>query len=50
MRLFKCNTQTINLMVIDAPRHSWKVLPPKKWQVALTVASIILTAIVWSLT
>lgn len=50
MKLLKCTQATLTLEVVDLPRHSWKVLPPSKWQVVLTVVVIVVTALVWSLT
>lgn len=50
MRLFNCSAQTINMTIVDLPRPAWKVLPPRKWQVALTVVGIVLTALVFALT
>ncbi len=38
------------LEVIDLPRDRWSYLPPAKWQIALTVAGIVATAILWALT
>lgn len=49
MRLFKCDTQQVTFTIVDMPRNSWQVLPPKKWQVIITIATIALTAILWSL-
>lgn len=46
---FKCDTKTISMMVIDAPKGSWRVLPPKRLQIVLTVVSIIVVSLVWSL-
>lgn len=48
MKLFKCS-HSFTVEVVDLPRHSWKVLPPAKWQVVLTVAGIVLAAVVWAI-
>lgn len=41
---------TLNFDVIDLPRTAYRVLPPKRWQIALTVATIAVSAILWALT
>lgn len=57
MKLFNCNTQRIpqgdcqrlvTFTLVDLPRHSWHVIPPRRWQIALTLAGIVVTAIVWA--
>lgn len=50
MRLLKCSQAALTLEVIELPRQGWKVLPPRKWQIALTIAVIVVTAVIWSLT
>lgn len=38
--------------VIDLPCDAWRILPPpppKRWQIALTLAVIAVTVIVWGL-
>lgn len=47
MRLFKCDTQRMTFSIVDLPRRSWKVLPPKRWQIALTLAGVIVISILW---
>lgn len=47
MRLLKCSQATLTLEVIDLPRRSWRVLPPKRLAVVATVALIIVTAVLW---
>lgn len=47
MKLFKCNAQ-MALKVVELPRRNWRVLPPKKWQIALTMAGIVIAAVVWA--
>lgn len=49
MRIFGCNTETINYQIVELPRVNWHYSPPKKLEVVLTVAVIILTAIAWSI-
>lgn len=46
MRLFKCNAQ-MTLTLVELDRSSWKVLPPKRLTVALTLAAILIGALVW---
>lgn len=41
-------TQPLTFTLIDLPRTRWHVLPPRRWQVALTVAGVIVTAILWA--
>lgn len=36
------------LDIIDLPRTAYHYLPPKRWQIALTVASIVVTVVLWS--
>ncbi len=48
MKFFN-STQTINLMIVDAPRSSWRVVPPAKWHVIATFAVIVVSAVVWGL-
>lgn len=48
MKLFNCS-QAFTCEIIELPRSAYQVLPPRKWQIALTVAGIILAAVVWSL-
>lgn len=43
-----CQTRTIRFDIVDLPRTSWRYTPPSKWQVALTVAGIVLTAVLWA--
>lgn len=47
MKLFRCDTQRMTFDLIDLPRRNWRVLPPGKWQIVLTVAGIVVTAILW---
>ena len=38
--------------VIDLPKncyHVYQTMPPKRWQIALIVVSIVIVAIAWSL-
>jgi hypothetical protein len=35
--------------IIELPRSAWRVLPPNKWQVALTVAGIVVAAMAYAL-
>ena len=39
---------TLNFDIIDLPRTAYHVLPPRRWQVVITLAVIALTAVVWS--
>lgn len=48
MRLFKCETKGMTLELVDLPRSNWRVLPPKKLTVALTLAGIVITAVLWT--
>jgi hypothetical protein len=50
MKLFRSNAKTIKMNIVELPRQSWSYLPPKKWQIALTVAVIIVSAVVWAVT
>ena len=36
--------------IIDLPRSAYRILPPHRWQVALTLAAIVVTAIFWAVT
>lgn len=47
MRLLKCSA-SMTLTIVELPRQAGRVLPPKPWQVALTLAGIVVTAILWS--
>jgi hypothetical protein len=47
MKLFRCTTPHITFDLIDLPRQSWRILPPRRWQVVLTMAAIVVAAIVW---
>lgn len=47
MKLFKCSTR-MTLEVIDLPRKSYRILPPRPWQVALAVVGIVVTSILWA--
>lgn len=38
------------LNIVDLPRSAYHVLPPRRWQVALTLAAIVLTAVTWAVT
>ena len=38
------------LDIIDLPRSAYTVLPPRRWQIALTLAAIAITALVWAVT
>lgn len=38
------------LDIIDLPRSAYTVLPPRRWQVALTMAAIVVVALVWAVT
>lgn len=38
------------LDIIDLPRSAYTVLPPRRWQVVLTVAAIVVVALVWAVT
>lgn len=49
MKLFKCDAAHMTFSIVDLPRRNWHVLPPRKWQIALTVATIIVGAILWGL-
>lgn len=49
MKLFKCNTQTMRLEVVELPRQNWKVVPPAKLTVIITLGVIVVTALVWGL-
>lgn len=35
------------LNIVDLPRNAYHVLPPRKWQVVITLAGIVATAILW---
>ena len=48
MKLFKCDTQHMTFNLVDLPRKNWHVLPPRRWQIALALAGVIVTAILWS--
>lgn len=49
MKLFKCDVKPFTIEIIELPRHSWRHLGPRKWQVVLTVAVILVGAILWGL-
>lgn len=49
MKLFKCDTKRMTLTIVDLPRQNYRVLPPKPWQVALTLAVIVVGALAWAL-
>lgn len=49
MKLLKCNQAALTLEVIDLPRAHWHIVPPGRVTVALTLAAIIVTAVVWGL-
>lgn len=36
--------------IIDLPRNAWRVLPPARWQIAVTVAVIVITVVIWAVT
>ncbi|MFN8459153.1 MAG: hypothetical protein U0401_31645 [Anaerolineae bacterium] len=36
--------------IIDLPRSATCHLPPRRWQVVLTVALIVVAAVVWAVT
>lgn len=36
--------------IIDLPRSAYRILPPHRWQIALAVAAIVVTALVWAVT
>ncbi len=38
------------LNIVDLPRSAYHVLPPHRWQVALTLAAIIVMAVIWAVT
>jgi hypothetical protein len=48
MKLFKCDTQHLTLEIVDLPRSNWRHLGPRKWQVVLTLAVIVITALAWA--
>lgn len=37
------------LEIVDLPRTAYHYLPPRKWQVVITLAGIVATAILWSI-
>lgn len=47
MKLFKCDAAGMTFSIVDLPRKNWHVLPPRKWQMALTFAGIVITAVLW---
>lgn len=49
MKLFKCDTAKMTLTIVDIPRQNWRVMPPSKLAVTLTLAGIVITAIVWGM-
>lgn len=49
MKLFKHSSQ-MTLTIVEVPRQSWRVLPPRKLEVALTLAGIVIAAIIWAVT
>jgi hypothetical protein len=36
--------------IIDLPRDAYRILPPRRWQIALTLAVIVVTVILWTVT
>lgn len=49
MRLLKCTSQqAFAVEVVELDKSCWKVLPPRKWQIALTLALIVVTSVLWS--
>ena len=36
------------LDIVDLPRTAYRYLPPNKWQVVITLAAIVVTAVLWS--
>ena len=48
MKLFKCDAAHMTFSIVDLPRKNWHVLPPCKWQIALTLAGVIMISILWS--
>lgn len=46
---FFSTSKVIDYKLIELPKTCYKVMPPRKVEVVLTVAVIILTAITWSL-
>lgn len=38
------------LDIIDLPRSAYTILPPRRWQVALTMAAIVVSALIWAVT
>lgn len=46
---FFSTSKVIDYKIVELPKNCYKVMPPKRLQVALTLVGIILTAITWSL-
>jgi len=40
------------LNIVELPRSAYhaRSVPPRRWQVALTLAAIVLTAVIWAVT
>jgi hypothetical protein len=49
MRLFKCDTKTVTMKIVDLPRSSYHYVPPSKLQTVLTLVGIVIVALAWSL-
>jgi len=47
--IFLSNAQTMTLTLVDLPRSNWRILPPRKWQVYLTILVILTITLTWSL-
>lgn len=47
MRLFNCDTQTINMTIVELPKTSWRIIGrrPSKLTVMMTLAGIVISAI-----
>jgi hypothetical protein len=48
MKRFKSLAHQPTLTIVDLPRQSWRLLPPRRWQVVVTLAGIIITAVMWA--
>ncbi len=48
-RLFKCDIETPIITIIDLPRQNWRYCPPDRWQVAMMVVGIIISAIIFAI-
>lgn len=47
MSRYICLSHTVTLEIVDLPRSGWRYLPPRRWEVALTLAGIVLAAVAW---